>query len=102
MKTMEKRSVMLHNLENARAVILQSDWETLYFIVFPKVLPVRSSPSELLVGKDVPEIYNMFTGGYPCRSEISIKLLCSFIEIALRHRCSRAACDLYCCYFEVV
>ena len=50
MKTMEKRSVMLHNLENARAVILQSDWETLYFIVFPKVLPVRSSPSELLVG----------------------------------------------------
>ena len=27
-------------------------------------------------------------GEHPCRSEISIKLLCNFIEIALRHVCS--------------
>ena len=31
---------------------------------------------------------NKFTGEHPCRSVISIKLLCSFIEIALRHECS--------------
>ena len=31
---------------------------------------------------------NKFTGEHPCRSVISTKLLCSFIEIALRHECS--------------
>ena len=29
-----------------------------------------------------------FTGEHPCWSEISIKLLCNFIEIILRHQCS--------------
>ena len=29
-----------------------------------------------------------FTGEHPCRSVVSIKLLCDIIEFALRHRCS--------------
>ena len=35
--------------------------------------------------KGVPKRYSKFTGEHPCRSAISIKLLCSFIEIVLRH-----------------
>ena len=33
-------------------------------------------------------MYSKFTGEHPCRSVISIKLLCNFTEIALWHRCS--------------
>ena len=29
-----------------------------------------------------------FTGGHPCKSVISIKLLCNLIEIAVWHGCS--------------
>ena len=29
-----------------------------------------------------------FTGEHPCRSVTSVKLLCNFIEITLRHGCS--------------
>ena len=38
--------------------------------------------------KGVLKIRSKFTGEHPCRSVISIKLLCNFIEIALRHGCS--------------
>ena len=34
------------------------------------------------------KICNKFTKEHPCRSEISKKLLCKFLEIALRHGCS--------------
>ena len=47
-----------------------------------KVL-VRSSPLEVFLGK----ICSKFTE-HPCRSVISIKLLCNNIEITLQHRCS--------------
>ena len=33
------------------------------------------------------KIWSKFTGEHPCRSEISIKLLCNFIEITRRHGC---------------
>ena len=36
----------------------------------------RSSPSEVFLGKGVMEICSKFTGEHPCRSMISIKLLC--------------------------
>ena len=42
----------------------------------------------MFLGKGVLEIYTKFTGEHPCRSAISVKLLCNFIEIALRHACS--------------
>ena len=45
----------------------------------------RSSHSEVLLGKGVLKICSKFTGEHPCRSAISIKLLCNFIEITLRH-----------------
>ena len=48
----------------------------------------RSSPPEVFLGKGVLKICSKFTGEHPCRSVISIKLLCNFIKIALRHGCS--------------
>ena len=50
----------------------------------------RSSHPEVFLGKGVRKICRKFTGEHPCRSAISIRLLCSFIEIALRHGCSPA------------
>ena len=48
----------------------------------------RSSHSEVFLGKGALKICSKFTGEHPCRSAISIKLLCNFIEIARRHGCS--------------
>ena len=45
----------------------------------------RSSRPEVLIRNHVLKICSKFTGVHPCRSVISIKLLCNFIEIALRH-----------------
>ena len=41
---------------------------------FANLSAIRSSPSEVFLGKDVLKIYSKFTGEYPCRSVISIKL----------------------------
>ena len=51
---------------------------------------IRSSHLEVFLGKGVLKICNKFTGEHPCRSVISINLLCNFIEIALRRGCSPA------------
>ena len=48
----------------------------------------RSSRPEEFLRKGVLKICSKFGGDHPCRSVISIKLLCNFIEIALRHGCS--------------
>ena len=48
----------------------------------------RSSRPEVFLRKGVLKIYSKFTGEHPYRSAISIKLLCNFIEIALRYGCS--------------
>ena len=53
--------------------------------VFKKL---KSSHLEVFLRKGVLKICNKFTGQHPCRSVISIKLLCDFIEIAFRHGCS--------------
>ena len=47
----------------------------------------RSSPPEAILGKRVQKTCYKFTGEHPCRSVISIKLLCIFIEMALWRRC---------------
>ena len=39
----------------------------------------------MFIEKGVLKICSKFTGEHPCRSEISIKLLCNFFEITLRH-----------------
>ena len=49
---------------------------------------LRSSRPEVFLGKCVLKICSKFTGEHPCRSAISIKLLCNFIEITLRYGCS--------------
>ena len=45
----------------------------------------RSSCPEVSLGKVVVKMCSKFTGEHPCRSVTSIKLLCNFIEITLRH-----------------
>ena len=45
----------------------------------------RSSHRETFLGKGVLKICSKFTGEHSCRNAISIKLLCNFIEITLRH-----------------
>ena len=52
-----------------------------------KQTPFRSSHPELFLRKGVLKIHSKFTGEHPCWSAISIKLLCNFIKIALRHGC---------------
>ena len=44
-----------------------------------------SSRPEVFLRKGMLKICTKFTGEHPCRSVISIKLLCIFIEIARRH-----------------
>ena len=48
----------------------------------------RSSHPEGFFRKGVLKICSKFTGEHPSRSAISVKLLCNFIEITLRHGCS--------------
>ena len=45
----------------------------------------RSSRPEVFLRKSVLKICCKFLGEHPCRSVISISLLCNFIEITLRH-----------------
>ena len=53
------------------------------------VLKKRCSESMKQIYRRTPMLKCDFNKGeHPCRSEISIKLLCNFIEIALRHVCS--------------
>ena len=47
----------------------------------------RGNHSEVFLGKSVLKICSKFTE-HPCRSVISMKLLCNFIKIALQHECS--------------
>ena len=48
---------------------------------------LQKQSSRSFLGKQSFEIMHIFIE-QPCQSVISIKLLCSFIEIALRHGCS--------------
>ena len=61
------------------------------FIVFPKkkgFRNIRSSRSEVFLGKGVLKIYSEFSGENPCRNVISIKFQSNFSEITLRQGCS--------------
>ena len=66
-------------------------WDLLYFIVWSSIHSIvifRSSHPKVFLWKGVLKICSKFTGEHTCRSAISIKFLCNFIEIALRHGCS--------------
>ena len=49
---------------------------------------IRNSPPKVFLAKGVLKICSKFTGEHPCRSVISVKLLCNFIETTLRNGCS--------------
>ena len=48
----------------------------------------RGSSPQVFLSESVLKICSKFTGEHPCRIVISIKLLCNFIEITVRHGCS--------------
>ena len=48
----------------------------------------RSKRPGVFLGKGILKICSRFKGEHSCRNAISVKLLCNFIEIALRHGCS--------------
>ena len=71
-----------HFLEIALKSLREETFECLLFRT------LRSSPPMVFLGKGVLKICSKFTGEHPCRSVISINLLCNFIGITLRHGCS--------------
>ena len=54
----------------------------------------RSSRPDVFLRKGVLRICSKFTGEHPCRSVVSIKLLCKFIEITPRNGCSSVSISL--------
>ena len=66
--------------------LIKSKWplKFSYFLLIIESWNIRSSHPQVFLKKAVPKTCSKFTGEYPCRSAISIKLLCNFIEIALR------------------
>ena len=53
--------------------------------IFNFLRSYRNSRPEVFLREVVLKICSKFTGEHPCRSVISIKLLCKFIKIVLRH-----------------
>ena len=53
-----------------------------------KTLDFGNPSAEVFFRKGVLKIWSKFTRECPCRSAISIKLLCKFIKITLPHGCS--------------
>ena len=84
------RSLYLHVITfSCSKVLLLQRLDIYVNIFFTKCLSlVSSSRPEVFLEKGVLKICSKFTGEHPCRSLISIKLLCNFIEITLRHGCS--------------
>ena len=76
----EQREINVQSAYNHSA---KKHWQPcLYFY------SVRSSPTEVFLGKGVLKGCIKFTGEHTCRSAISIKMVCNFIEIVLRPGCS--------------
>ena len=61
---------------------------TTIYVTQQKKTLLKSSRPEVFLRKGFLKICSKFTREHPCRRTISIKLLCNFIEIALRHGCS--------------
>ena len=73
----------LHQFEIEKIGIVRFQIILWNFAVFVK--SYRSSPPYVFLGKEVLKICSKFTGKPPCQSVISMKLLCKFTEITLRH-----------------
>ena len=92
----------------ARVRTINSKWSCLYYVsIRPRTngllillsylglssftlscltLKYRSSPPEVFLGKAVLKICSKFTGEHPCRSAISIKLLCFALSKWASHK----------------
>ena len=68
-------------------LVLTLNFEILSIQFLSTKLFIGSSP-EVFLGKGFLKICHKVTGEHPSQSTISKKLLCNFIEIALRHGCS--------------
>ena len=56
--------------------------------MFIEITRFRRSHPDVFLRKGFLKTCSKITRELPCRGVISIKLLCNFIEIALRHGCS--------------
>ena len=56
--------------------------------MFIEITRFRRSHPDVFLRKGFLKTCSKITREHPCRGVISIKLLCNFIEIALRHWCS--------------
>ena len=83
-------------VKNKRNGMKDSLWNTMEMIYFSVCLHItiicanlwehfRSNPLGLFLRKGVLKICSKSTGEHPCRSVISMKLLCNFIEITFWH-----------------
>ena len=81
-------SLANYSIEVRQANILVTKWKNLSWNKASIISRVGSSRPEVFLRKGVLKICSKFTGEDPCRSVISIKLLCNFIEIALLYECS--------------
>ena len=63
-------------------------WHRIYGAHLGKPSFHQKQPSAGVLRKRCSKICSKFTREHPCRSVVSIMLLCNFIEITLRHGCS--------------
>ena len=90
---MKELIFFVKNKRNGRKDSLWKTMEKIYFSVCLHITIIcanmwehfRSNPLGLFLRKGVLKICSKSTGEHPCRSVISMKLLCNFIEITLRH-----------------
>ena len=83
---MHLKGLVTHFREMALFTILWLTISEIYLIANASMY--RSINPQVFLRKGVLNICSKFTGKHPCQSVISIKLLCNFIEITLRHGCS--------------
>ena len=79
-----KNTIFTEHLRTTASVEIMQK-RSYHILKLIKSLNFRSNRPEVLLGKGVLKICSKFTGEHPCRSVISIKLLCNFIEITLWH-----------------
>ena len=82
------RRLLLHFVQRKRSKQPSVQGSTIHSTFNTANLIFRRSHPEMFLGKRVVKICSKLTGEPPHRSVISIKLLCKFIEITLRHGCS--------------
>ena len=74
--------------DGTHSVVSSGDSSLLIFFLLLNSYFFGSSQTEVFLGESVLELCSRFRGEHPCRSAISMKLLCNFVEIALWDGCS--------------